>query len=684
MHLFPMAKTPLLAWALAICSSCYVANACIYKYGSEPEGLEHSAHAGTKWDYDFAGLDWHGKAADGSPWVCHSGGQQSPLNIPPASALPRLPAEAVAQLDLGVLLSNGTNIQVINNGHTIQVESSGWRGVSNITVAVPGGYQGPLTRMMDAATAPPGAPLARVTLTPVQFHFHSMSEHALAGGQSALEGHVVARVTGLPGCPPLGCFAVIGVLYAVDPDAPDADHPLLHDIWRYMPWTGDAPAYVPAGVTFNFSSLLPDDRTHAVYAGSLTTPPCTEGVLWHVMSQPARMALAQYQDFMLAMGKYSCTGLNQPTSSTSTGGTAVGGTTDSETDDHTASGSTADPDYQNTTITGDPVRDDPIASQTVWLHHGDHMHYGDIDTPIKTNASGSYRCTKSDTSFNYRMLQTRNGRDIWLAVPPPPPPSAGTASAGGSTAASTASTGSSTGTSSGSRATSSSTVVSGASPAAVGGIVAAVVGVAGLSAALAVWAARVLRARRGARGGGSGSGSPGYGRSGNGYSGAGAGADYKLGGGAAAAGGSGSGGWSGGDLDSECAHMLGGGGAVGGGRGGVYQDSAHMGSGGGGGAGCATAFLPAAAGGPHLYPQQNLYSNVHSQEASAHRFSLDSTTSNAVVGVCEVRALAGGAGPGSGAGSGGGKADKSVTAAKDSKDYCKGCEGGQGGDDELV
>lgn len=48
-----------------------------------------------------------------------------------------------------------------------------------------------------------------------------------------------------------------------------------------------------AGETLNFDDVLPKDRTYITYEGSLTAPPCTEGLLWHVLTKPVKITVSQ-------------------------------------------------------------------------------------------------------------------------------------------------------------------------------------------------------------------------------------------------------------------------------------------------------------------------------------------------------------------------------------------------------
>lgn len=61
---------------------------------------------------------------------------------------------------------------------------------------------------------------------------------------------------------------------------------------------------LPKGTSIDLAALLPDDLSYAVYEGSLTTPPCTQGVIWHVMLSPLRITQQQ----VCAQQVYVCWG----------------------------------------------------------------------------------------------------------------------------------------------------------------------------------------------------------------------------------------------------------------------------------------------------------------------------------------------------------------------------------------
>ena len=113
----------------------------------------------------------------------------------------------------------------------------------------------------------------------IQFHFHAPSEHTIDGKRSDMEMHLVHRNQ-------LGDLAVVGVLMNISDDSSI----LVDSIMNLAP--------VAVGenemedVTFNAQQLLPENRSYYMYAGSLTTPPCTEGVRWFVMRNPVAVSTA--------------------------------------------------------------------------------------------------------------------------------------------------------------------------------------------------------------------------------------------------------------------------------------------------------------------------------------------------------------------------------------------------------
>ena len=134
--------------------------------------------------------------------------------------------------------------EVVNNGHTVQVRST---GDSEIIL------DGRAYRLL-------------------QFHFHAPSEHRVDGVAFPMEMHLVHAA-------PDGDLAVVAVMFT----AGEGDS-VLAELWQNVPGrVGEnhvlASPLAPA-------ALLPKDRDYYRLNGSLTTPPCTEGVTWLVMKQP--------------------------------------------------------------------------------------------------------------------------------------------------------------------------------------------------------------------------------------------------------------------------------------------------------------------------------------------------------------------------------------------------------------
>ncbi|MDD2925599.1 carbonic anhydrase [Rhodoferax sp.] len=181
--------------------------------------------------------------------ICAIGKRQSPINIEESNTL-QGPAEPLAfnyQSSAGL---------VVNNGHTIQVDLQG-----NNTLTVRGS-----------------------TYSLVQFHFHTPSEEQVNNRNFAMVAHLVHKN-------PEGQLAVVAVLLE-----PGTANPLLEKVWTYMPLDVNDQVRMPGGL-LDMNELLPKDQRYYQFIGSLTTPPCTEGVLWMVLKQPTQISKEQLKLF---------------------------------------------------------------------------------------------------------------------------------------------------------------------------------------------------------------------------------------------------------------------------------------------------------------------------------------------------------------------------------------------------
>ncbi len=204
------------------------------------------ASDGAHWAYEGHGgpAEWGTLAPEYA--ACSIGKEQSPIDLSkPIAAIMGDPAPAWRPLPL----------KVLNNGHTIQVDSVG------------GG-----TLALDGKS-----------YELLQFHFHHPSEHSVDGAFFDMECHFVHKAAD-------GGLAVLGVMIAKG-----EANPALEAIWRVMPGKGGETA--TADALLDPSMLLPQDGISFRYAGSLTTPPCTEVVQWVVYRQAITASAEQLARF---------------------------------------------------------------------------------------------------------------------------------------------------------------------------------------------------------------------------------------------------------------------------------------------------------------------------------------------------------------------------------------------------
>ncbi len=181
--------------------------------------------------------------------LCATGKRQSPINIDESLTL-QGPAEPL-QFNY-----QPSSASVVNNGHTIQVDL---RGDNSVTV------RGSRYQLM-------------------QFHFHAPSEENVNGQGTAMVAHLMHKNAE-------GQLAVVSVLLQAG-----AANALIHKVWTYMPLDAHDRVGIPAGL-IDVNELLPTDQRYYQFMGSLTTPPCSEGVLWLVLKQASPVSPAQIRLF---------------------------------------------------------------------------------------------------------------------------------------------------------------------------------------------------------------------------------------------------------------------------------------------------------------------------------------------------------------------------------------------------
>lgn len=118
----------------------------------------------------------------------------------------------------------------------------------------------------------------------VQFHFHHPSEEEIDGKRFDMVAHLVHKDA-------KGALAVVAVPMKVG-----HANPLLETLWNNLPKHSDHHT-VAAKESINAADLVPGNHSYFSYTGSLTTPPCSEGVRWIVLKSPEEISKSQLEAF---------------------------------------------------------------------------------------------------------------------------------------------------------------------------------------------------------------------------------------------------------------------------------------------------------------------------------------------------------------------------------------------------
>lgn len=119
----------------------------------------------------------------------------------------------------------------------------------------------------------------------LQFHFHSPSEHTVAGHRAAMEIHFVHQKRGSQD------LAVVGILLT----AGESENGGYAAIFDNLP--AEAGARGLSLGPLSLAALLPPAQGYYSYAGSLTMPPCSENVLWLLLDTPVALSAGQIAAF---------------------------------------------------------------------------------------------------------------------------------------------------------------------------------------------------------------------------------------------------------------------------------------------------------------------------------------------------------------------------------------------------
>jgi carbonic anhydrase len=178
--------------------------------------------------------------------LCSTGQRQSPIDIRGGLSVDLEPVRFDYQ---------SSRFAVVDNGHTVQVNLQPGNAIEI------GGKRYEL----------------------LQFHFHRPSEERIDGRQFEMSLHLVHKHD-------QGQLAVVGLLFDKGPM-----QPVLQQVWNNLPLEKNDETQASSPI--ELADLLPADRRYYTYMGSLTTPPCSEGVKWIVIRQPVSLTKEQIDIF---------------------------------------------------------------------------------------------------------------------------------------------------------------------------------------------------------------------------------------------------------------------------------------------------------------------------------------------------------------------------------------------------
>ncbi len=204
-------------------------------------------HHEIHWSYDGEGAPANWGVLKPEWQLCGRGERQPPSDIRDGIKVQLEP------IKFDYVLSN---FRIVDNGHTVQVNVG------------PGSSIAVMGRYYDL----------------VQFHFHRPSEERINGKVFEMVVHLVHKDLDRR-------LAVVAVLLERG-----LAHPVVQTLWNNLPLEKNVD-YSPEGVSIDLNQFLPADRSYYTYMGSLTTPPCSEGVMWMVMKQPAQLSQEQIAIF---------------------------------------------------------------------------------------------------------------------------------------------------------------------------------------------------------------------------------------------------------------------------------------------------------------------------------------------------------------------------------------------------
>ncbi len=211
-----------------------------------------ASSGGVHWTYEGHGGPENWGVLSPEFATCSTGKNQTPINITDTVEAELFPLD---------LKYNAVPLDIVNNGHTVQVNYA------------------------------PGSTLSfnGITFDLLQFHFHTPSENHIEGNSFLMEAHLVHKNGS-------GGLGVVGVTF----DAGE-ENPFIAKIWEHLPAKSGDHNKVNY-VQLNVADMLPVSKDYYRFNGSLTTPPCSEGVLWLMMKNSVTVSSEQVLKIHRIMG----------------------------------------------------------------------------------------------------------------------------------------------------------------------------------------------------------------------------------------------------------------------------------------------------------------------------------------------------------------------------------------------
>lgn len=239
----------------------------------------------TRWLYAYSAGQAADATAQAQTWATFAdcqGTDQSPIDVQTRRArlAPELNEALVPHIKRHIPL-------LLNTGHYFELDKTTPQH---------------LVRLQQDVTASPGegdkgwSKIHNTTYKFYQVHWHVPSENRIDGKQFAMEAHYVHQLDSEALVGTNEALAVIAVMYELS----DGCNEELEEFWAVMPMTlGDAPFDRVVDIGSWLAPLLPGG--YFSWTGSLTTPPCSEGVTWNLLKRASHVCLAQVDRLKAAL-----------------------------------------------------------------------------------------------------------------------------------------------------------------------------------------------------------------------------------------------------------------------------------------------------------------------------------------------------------------------------------------------